>query len=96
MYSGATQRGGARVDVPPPRADFADAAKEAKALDSLKAPSRSFPVDRVEVAPADRSDETLKAQGAPAVDGAQRFAREAPGTSETRYMPPGSRLDIRV
>ncbi len=96
MYGNAVQKGGARVDVPARRAEFEEATKEAKALGASQSSSRSFPADRVEVARASATDETFKAQDERAADEVQRFAREAPGTSETRYAPPGSRLDIRV
>ncbi len=95
IYGSAVQQGGARVDTSARRAEFEEAAKEAKAVSGSEETSRSFPVDQVELSsvPDDETDQTFEAPGE---DAARRFAREAPGTAAPRIAPPGSRLDIRV
>ncbi len=97
IYGSVAQQGSARVDASARRAEFEDAAKEARALGNAKSTSRSFPVDRIELASApDGEDEAPSAHEVPEAPDAQRFAREAPGTSISRNIAPGSRLDIRV
>ena len=93
IYGSAAQRAGGPDVQAPRRQEFQDSLDQAAAA---KGSSRSFPADRIEISertnPATRDAEQVRS----AEEGAQQFAREAPGTSQPRYQPPGSQLDITI
>ena len=97
IYGSTAQKVGVRDAAQVHRPAFDEAAREAGNSKGLEAASRNLPVDKVDIQVGledrgnDRQDESFEGPG-----DAQRFAREAPGTSEQRNLPPGSRLDISV